>query len=95
MEWTKQRLAELLPAAEALSAAPSEAAPKGWVARVKGVKSVTGEVRCAVLCFAGCAMLCCAALCTDCAVRCCDVLWTAGCRTVAPRCKEGVMVMCC
>lgn len=65
MEWTKQRLAELLPAAEARSAAPSEAAPKGWVARVKGVKSVTGEVRCAapccaVLCFAGCAVLCCA-----------------------------------
>lgn len=43
MEWTKQRLAELLPAAEARSAAPSDAAPKGWVAQVKRVKSVTGE----------------------------------------------------
>ncbi|PRW61075.1 activator of 90 kDa heat shock ATPase-like protein 2 isoform X2 [Chlorella sorokiniana] len=43
MEWTKQRLGELLPGAEARSAAASEAAPDGWVARVKRVKSVTGE----------------------------------------------------
>ena len=56
MEWTKQRLGELLPGAEARSAAASEAAPAGWVARVTRVKSVTGEVRCALCC----AVLCCA-----------------------------------
>lgn len=55
MEWTKQWLGELLPGAEARSAAASEAAPAGWVARVTRVKSVTGEV-CYVLC---CAALCC------------------------------------
>ena len=44
MEWTKQRLGELLPGAEASSSGASEAAPHGWVARVKKVKSVAGEV---------------------------------------------------
>lgn len=44
MEWTKQRLGELLPGAEAASSTASEAAPAGWVVRVTRVKSVNGEV---------------------------------------------------
>lgn len=38
LEWTKQRLAELLPGAEAGGGS------NGWSARVTSVKSVTGEV---------------------------------------------------
>ena len=40
LAWSKQRLAELVPGAEA-----AEAGDAGWCARVTAVKSVTGEVR--------------------------------------------------
>lgn len=42
LEWSKQRLAELLPGTEAAAAA-SVGPAAGWAARVTGVKSVTGE----------------------------------------------------